>query len=97
MGRIAVYENPADTSEFSEYEHSGPVIDFLTERFPTGFGGRQHLCAFNQHKLEVADYDRVVGPSDFVTLVIVPAAPAIAAVAAAFTWLTIFLRSSGLV
>jgi hypothetical protein len=81
MGRIAVFENPVDRAECSEYEHSGPLIDFLLDKFPVGFGGRPHLCSFNLGRLPVADYDKVVEDSDVVTISVLPALEAAAFVA----------------
>lgn len=76
MGSVTVLENPLDYSEAREFEHTGPLIDFLQERFPAGFGGRSHTVAFNGSKLNVEDYDKVIGRSDRAVIAILPALPA---------------------
>ena len=75
MGRVVVLNNPLDLSLRTEHEHSGPFINFLTERYPNGFHG-PHAASFNLKCFRVSDYDRSVGPNDVVVLVISPADPA---------------------
>jgi len=86
MGSITVFENPLDYSDSKEFEHTGPLIDFLQGQFSAGFGGRSHTIAFNGSKLRVEDYDRVIGKSDTVAIAILPALPAgvVVALGAAF-------------
>ncbi len=75
MGRVTVFENPADLSDFQEFEHTGPLIDFLTERFPFGFGGRSHVTAINGNKVQVEDYDSEIAAKDVVAVIVLPADP----------------------
>lgn len=73
MGRVVVFENPLEPSAPREYEHVGPFIEWLVERYPTGFPG-PHLTSFNLKRLAVEDYDRTVGDGDLVVVAIAPAA-----------------------
>lgn len=78
MGQVIVFDNPLDQSEHRQFEHTGPLIDFLLHEFPNGFHG-EHIAAINGDKLPVCDYDRAVGPDDLVTIIQFPAAPVVAA------------------
>ena len=69
MGKIIVVDNPLDLSQRAEYQHAGPFIDFLLERYPSGFGG-PHVASLNLKCFAVADYDTPMGDDDVVVLAI---------------------------
>ena len=71
MGRIVILDNPLDTSQRLEYDHTGPLIDWLEQHYPHGFD-RPHVTAFNAQQLRVADYDRMVSDNDLVVIGLTP-------------------------
>lgn len=89
MGQIIVFDNPLDQTEHRQFDHTGPLIDFLLHEFPNGFHG-EHITAINGDKLPVCDYDRAVGPDDLVTIIQLPASPILQA---AIPALGVFLTS----
>lgn len=74
MGRVIVVDNPLDLSQRSEYQHTGPFVDFLVQHYPNGFGG-PHVASLNLKCFAVADYDTPLGDDDVVVLAINPADP----------------------
>jgi len=79
MGRITVLTNPMNTCEARTYEHSGPFIDFLLRKFPSGFPG-PHVTLIGMDRLAVEDYDRTIVDGDVVTISVAPATPAAAVI-----------------
>ena len=71
MARIAILENPLDLSDVCWSHHDGPFIDWLVDRYPSGFPGPT-VVALNRQKLDVIDYDVELQPDDELVLVTAP-------------------------
>lgn len=76
MGQIRIYDNPFDASEHLTFKHTGPLINFLINQYPNGFGV-PHTTLLGVNRLPVEDYDTEIGEKDLVSIVCVPALPAV--------------------
>lgn len=86
MGRIVVYGHPLDTEPSRDEPFTGPLIDWLREHYPRGFGSRA-LVSVNSQRLDVADYDAQIGAADEVRITLIPGvAAALAAVGITGWW-----------
>lgn len=88
MGRIIVFDNLLDPMDNRQFNHAGPLIDFLLEQFPAGFEG-EHVIVLNGDKLPVAEYDRPLRSQDFVAIVQFPGPP----VAAWYALQSLFVKA----
>lgn len=72
MAEINLLKNPLDTNEIEQYHYNGPLIDWLQEVAPTGFGNPIRTF-INEEELEIKDLDREVGGNDTVLILVMPA------------------------
>lgn len=79
MGRLAIVEDILDIEHASFVQYSGPLIEYIQERWPDGFNDRHVRVFLNDKELEVADFDSEICEDDVCTILMVPADPVTAA------------------
>ena len=73
MSLIRIFFNPLDGSDKQEYpiEPGTPIIDFLTDHFPSGFDGCLRVFA-GADEVAIEDLDRLVSDEEQVTMLVMP-------------------------
>lgn len=67
---IIIVRNPFRPEIHERQVFVGHLIDFLTLKFPTGFGGGNTVVLLNSEPLAVEDFDVVIKESDTVTIIL---------------------------
>lgn len=79
MSKIVLIEDLFDASAARVIPHEGPILNYLLEKYPTGFGGRTARIFVNNVELPVIDYDTPIAGDDICTIVMPPNDPVTAA------------------
>lgn len=75
MASLVLMLNPLQPNQTEEFDHDGPIIDWLTEFAPEGFDNSIEVYV-NGEKIELDDLDMEVGADDTVFIAVMPAGAA---------------------